>query len=390
MEDVRFYDFEFNLLHIEHDIVSCNWKLYANSVGSFEMHFPLKSLLVQVASENRYLVAVQGEKQAIITGRQFNTEGILYGRSINWILTRFCVPECFDTESLYEKGTIEAKDAQSVCRYILTKYLGHIDNFLVEENQSDVFDEVTLQKEGISSVFELIQDCLSQNRDGHSVFFDVKDRVWRFRPFTVKKSLLVLSEANRNCCDIEYTEDLQNFFVNGWYEQAVEDMGDWDAHLNNPPLSNGRAENYAKAYRVTMEGKEFDINFSKGDYIFCKNKEGIWEKTDRPAPFPVQLTSDFSGIYAWEKALASNEEQEAKNELREDGAAQEETRIKTYQLIYGKDYALGDVLRLEVNKGSFRENVLQQVSGVHLWYEAENAGEEPILVKWEEGYGLQS
>lgn len=41
MEDIRIYDYEFNLLHIEHDVISCNMTLYANEIGSFELHFRL-------------------------------------------------------------------------------------------------------------------------------------------------------------------------------------------------------------------------------------------------------------------------------------------------------------------------------------------------------------
>ena len=115
MEDIRIYDFEFNLLHIEHDIASCNWKLYDNEIGTFEMHFPISSDLTVIAMQKSYLVAVQGSKQAIITGRQIGDEGVLYGRTCNWILTRFCTSEQFDTDSLLEEGTIAAKDAQTIC-----------------------------------------------------------------------------------------------------------------------------------------------------------------------------------------------------------------------------------------------------------------------------------
>ena len=119
MEDIRIYDYEFNLLHIEHDIVSCNWTIHENAIGSFEMHFPLTSNLISVIMQNRYLVAVQGKKQAIITGRQVNTEGVLYGRTCNWLLSRFCVHDTFDTDSLLSEGRIPSSDAQTVCAYIL-------------------------------------------------------------------------------------------------------------------------------------------------------------------------------------------------------------------------------------------------------------------------------
>ena len=59
MEDIRVYDFEFHLLHIEHNFISANWSLKYNNIGTFEGHFPLKSGIVPVIMNNRYLVIIQ-------------------------------------------------------------------------------------------------------------------------------------------------------------------------------------------------------------------------------------------------------------------------------------------------------------------------------------------
>jgi len=227
MEDVRFYDYEFNLLHIEHDIISCNWTLYEKEVGSFEMHVPLASGLVPVAMKNRYLVAVQGRKQAIITGRQLGTEAVLYGRTCNWLLSRFCLPEVFDTDSLYTAGSIGAKDAQTVCRYIINRGMGQIDCFAFEENTESTFGEVYIESKGITSVLDLVSDCAGQAGCGYEVIFDVPKKQLLFRLFTGRRSDSVVSEANRNCYDIVYTEDLQSYFPGGYYEKKTE-SGDTD------------------------------------------------------------------------------------------------------------------------------------------------------------------
>jgi len=135
MEDVRFYDFEFSLVHIEHDIISSNWTLLENGIGTFEIHLPLTSNLVPLAMERQYLVAVQGEKQAIITGRRLAEEAVFYGRSCNWILSRFCIAENFHTDTLFEAGTLGAKDAKTVCEYLLSKGMSHVENFVFEEKE---------------------------------------------------------------------------------------------------------------------------------------------------------------------------------------------------------------------------------------------------------------
>ena len=43
MNDLRFYDFNFNLIHIQHDISGVHWHLKYNGIGSFEAEFSPQS-----------------------------------------------------------------------------------------------------------------------------------------------------------------------------------------------------------------------------------------------------------------------------------------------------------------------------------------------------------
>ncbi len=378
MEDVRFYDFEFSLVHIEHDIISSNWTLLENGVGTFEIHLPLTSDLVPIAMEQRYLVAVQGDKQAIITGRRLGTEAVFYGRSCNWILSRFCIAETFDTDALYEAGALTAKDAKTVCAYLLSKGMSHVENFVFEEKERAEYEDVFLENKGITSLLELVIDVLQQGRGGHDVFFDVKNKLWRFRLFKGKNLPLVLSEANRNCYDTVYTTDLQNHYSGGWYEQAVDVAGDWDAGENEPFLRNDIAENFAKAYRVSADGSRFGIDFIAGNYIICRTADGQWTQDTEASSFLVRLPSDKTGIYAWETPLFADNGQAAQKEL---AACKEEkqTDVTTKGLVFGKDYGLGDRVLMQIKKGGFASGIIRQVTGVHLWYERDGVGEQPIL-----------
>lgn len=378
MEDVRFYDFGGHLLHIEHDIVSCNWKFYYNDIGTFEMHFPLRSKLTEKIMQNKYLVAVQGSKQAIVTGRQMSEEGILYGRSCNWLLSRFCTAEAFDTDVLSEEGAIAAKDAQSICEYIVGKLMGDIPNFVFLQNTEDSFGESHAANNGVSSAFDLIRDCLSEVGAGHTVSFDVANKCFVFRAVKGKELSATLSEANRNSYETEYSQDLQNFFTGGWYEQEMQEMGDWNAEENSPTLTNNQTENFAKAYRVSVAGTRFGIVFAEGDYIVCKEKEGAWQKAETASAFWVHVPSPLEGIYAWETQLSGGSEAEAQKALA--GYAEEETvTAKTRKLFYGRDYSLGDFVRTEIAKGGFRTLGKQRITGVHLWYESGERGEQPIM-----------
>ena len=88
MKDIRFYDFDFNLVYIISDWISLNWELKYNGVGTFELQLPPLSGIIQFLEEQEHLVAVQGDRQAIITGRRLEDDITIYGRTPNWLLTK--------------------------------------------------------------------------------------------------------------------------------------------------------------------------------------------------------------------------------------------------------------------------------------------------------------
>ncbi len=376
MEDIRIYDFEFNLLHIEHDIKSSNWSLYENDIGNFELHFPLTSNLVNVMMKNTYLVAVQGAKQAIITGKQVTTEGILYGRTCNWILTRFVTPEEFNTTELKDSGKITSKDALHVCKYIISLMP---KNTIVFGESGDTFGkEVEMEGKGISNIFDLIQKCTEKAGGGHKVVFDIPNKRWVLHITKGKRLNLVISEGNRNAYETEYSEDIQNYISGGWYMQEMEVVGDWIAATNEPKLIDEATENFAKAYRVKVVGEKFDIEFEEGDYIVCKTKDGKWQKAEKAESFPVRIEPVQKGIYAWESELEGSNEKEARESLGEK-TVEKISKTKTRKLFYEKDYALGDSVAVEIIKGDFATTEDKKITGVKLWYEENDVGEQPIM-----------
>jgi len=384
MEDVRIYDFEFNLLHIEHNISSCYWRLYENEIGTFEMHFSTESDLTRIAAENRYLVVVQGNKQAIITGRKVDTEAVFYGRSCNWILTRFCLPEALDTDLLVSEGVLSQKDAQTVCRYLFTKVMGNITNFVFMQNDVASFGEVFLQNKKVSSLFDLIKSCMEQDGGGHQVIFDTHLKQWIFKLTKGKNLTTVLSEDNRNAYDSEYLEDIQNAYDGGYFEQEITDMGEWDIYTNYPVLEDAIPENYGKGYKVTLSRSttysRFGIAFSDGDYIVCKSASGTWEKASDLQNFQARIAPEQSGIYAWETPLDADNEQDARQYLAK-MQGKKQIIMKTRGLVFDKDYQLGDSMMQKIRKGTFSYNAVRKITGVNLWYEANDMGEQPIFAE---------
>ena len=103
ISDIRFFDFNFNLIHTENEFLSSNWTVYYNDIGTFEAHFDLNSDTLPIVMENDYLVAVQGGLSAIIVGKKVSDELIIYGRTCNWLLTKR-ITDSFDSTT----ATIDA------------------------------------------------------------------------------------------------------------------------------------------------------------------------------------------------------------------------------------------------------------------------------------------
>lgn len=383
MEDIRIYDFEFNLLHIEHNIISSNWTINYNDIGTWEAHFDVGSGIVPFAMSNKYLVAVQGTKQAIITGVQANAEFVLYGRTVNWILSRRMIGK-FTTS---DYAILDVKDVESIARWVMQKTFipppsgeGDINNFVLGGIAGFTVKQL-FWRNTKNAVSEVIKDCLDKDGGGHRVVFDIANKKWVFEVLKGRAEALpiIISEANKNAYETEYTEDLQDFYTSGWYERTLDDKGDWNGSTNaGPTLTNNIVGNYGKYYRVSTAGTQFGIAFKEGDYIVCRNKTGAWEKSDNTDSVWEYVAGDKTGIYKWDCKLSGSTENEAKNDLK--GKQWNKTlTLKTRDIKFLTDYNLGDIVKVQKQVGLWKTTYEKRITGVNLWYENNNIGEQPIF-----------
>ncbi len=373
MEDVRLYDFDFHLLHIEHDIFSANWRIFENEPGTFELHFPLESPLSQVLQSAPYLVAVQGNKQAIVTGYQLSREGVLYGKGLSWLLSRFCLPTDFE----------KTGEAQALCRELFQLILEDIPQIVFEENTEADFGQVSLSGQAGDSLLSLVENAMEQSGGGHQLLFQPREGRFCFSLTKGRELPLVLSEDNKNAYDMELSHDSSPSFFGGYYSQKVEHKGTWDPTQNEPSLTDYNPDNYATGYRINLPSdydsyKRFGITWQDGDYMRCRDKSGTWEKVEELSDFPVHIPGEKTGIYAWETRLSGATEEEAKADLKT-LVPEEEVRLTTHELRLGRDYELGDRVKLRLEKGSLRLCFSRKITGVHIWFEAGEQGEQPVF-----------
>ncbi len=366
MEDLRFYDFEFNLLCTIPDIFDVCWEIKFNGIGNFEAGIIVDEEITKKIMEHEYIVVVQGRKQAIVTEKFFEDNKLtIYGRTVNFILSkRVVMPFNIKYYEVDNKGF-------RLIESLVKQYFPEIEvSYSCEDEEIDFYRLVMYDLE------EIICDILERMRAGHRVVYDIKNKKWVLELFRERETNLFLSEDNKNIYNSTYTSSILDYANCGVYKRDIRDCGDWNADKNDPPLSMGLPENIGKLYRVSEDGIQFSNEYTKGGYIACITEDGNFIKTDYITEYFLEIQTDKQGFYKWESKLSGNSRKEAEKSL---ATKNKENNIKATvrELKFEKDYNLGDVLRIQKRVGGKVIDGKRLVSSVQIWYTSRECGEMP-------------
>lgn len=353
MEDIRVYDFEFNLLHIEHFRISDNWSIYFNDIGTYEGHFSLQSDIVPIVLGNRYLVIVQGDKQAIVTGAQAGqTDFVVYGKTVNHILnSRVMLP--FNTYREFD----DSMTPEDVARWVLTSTFiepddpnDEVENFVlapqigIQQNTEGEEEDEGMWRQTAHPVGDVVIDCMANANAGHRLTFDIPNKRWYFECLQGEELTISLAESERNIYDTSLTVNYLENADGGWYEHTIEQETPEVNTVGETPVASSQDEEAEPTTEWLRLNKE-----------------------DAPV-----------GIYRWVTVLSGQNESEAKSDLKK-RADTEEVIASLKNLTFGTDYNLGDFVTVRIEKGGFLRTVQKRVKGINIWYEQNNIGIQPIL-----------
>lgn len=336
--DLYFYDFNFNLLDIVPQTESINYSVYYNKVGNAEVHMPVRDKTLAFLESGTEMFAAGGTVQWIITGWKCNnTELILFGRTLNFLLTRRAVipfatvnttgkelAKSLVTDAYtVDRGEFTLKDGQVIPiadsdgnTYTLKKQ----DNFIIRDEVTEEFEASRYRRDTGQDLSGCVIDYLNYNTCGHEMIADVKSKQWIFRIYKGERRQLTLSEENRNCSEFEKTVEKQDYYNCGFYEKSSgeDEEGDSDA-------------------------------------------ASAW----------VYVPGSFDGenpILRFEGVLSGSTDSEARASLKDKGIKENLTAIMS-RLQYGRDYMLGDEFRVIYKLGKRANSVMMRVTGVNLSFD---------------------
>lgn len=401
ISDIRFFDFDFKLLHTENEFLSSNWTVYYNDIGTFEAHFDLKSDTLPIVMENSFLVAVQGNLSAVIVGKKVTDELIIYGRTCNWLLTKR-VTDAFasTTDKIDVLLNTKVQEAFS-------------DSPLVTESTFSNLPTLTASRDDKCETFSFVQECLQMANLGNTLEFDPINSKWIFKILKGNEdNPLVISTVNRNAYDISMECELLNLCNEGWFKKQYQNMGEWDPQANalldsdgntisGTGIANGTQDspipsNFGKCWKVQFKQgstytsyAQFGVRLYPGDFVVCDNEKGILKKSDKADTYwtKISIPSANTGILRWESLLSCDNENEAVTALYNTRGTNK-ILGKTVGVYCGNyeeyrdnqcDYTLGDIVSVEWQSGNYKKRAKKRIVGVNLWYEPENIGEEPIF-----------
>lgn len=193
-----------------------------------------------------------------------------------------------------------------------------VENFEVENNI--LGDEILFANEQ-RQAFEAVRDCLNRSGLGHRLVFDEKEEMWRFSILSGGDNGLILSEAHKNTYNTGIRSDILDLATCGLYNRKTDD-----------------------GYESTL----------------------------------ISGDSEMSGIYRWEAKLSGDTETEAANSL-DKCCEKNKISMSLNDVFCGRDYSLGDTVRLQIIKGGYRKTEKRRLCGVKICIDANGYREQPIL-----------
>ncbi len=316
MADIRFYDFNFNLLRILPPYAenigykAINTKQELNGPGSVEIDFQDPILKKFIESHSANILVKWRDFCGVLKSYRWTDDGCkVTGSHLNGLLHRAVVPAIKNTDD-------EGEQIPDTVSNILTTALNDI-SWLLKPDFSGLTKKVTYGSDNYEKADTFLQGLFDEAGLGCEIKADFQNKTFSFEVISPENNALMLSKGNLNAYGFETTYISNSQAFGGWYKNEEE-----------------------------------------------------WKY--------ITLDATKEGIFNIDTVLSSDNEADAMIELKK-SKAEFEILATLKNLEYGKDYKIGDVLRVH-NDG---QTVKRLVSGIER-YEEGGYFETPIMTNYDE------
>ena len=210
MADIRFYDLDFNLLHIlpphsnKIGYKAINAQQDFNGSGSFELLFWDSNLKELVKKYRDNMLIVWRDFQGLLTSYKFNDkENHLYGTHINGLLHRAIIPVRSEKTDTVENLTNLAVNN--------INWLGFTEPQTMTNTVTYSTDKPTTADTYLQKLFE-VGEC------GYELKADFINKRYKLGIITTRQNPLMLSAANLNAYEFETNYIGKEIAFGGWYK----------------------------------------------------------------------------------------------------------------------------------------------------------------------------
>ncbi len=372
--DVRFYSSDFSRLGDFPRPLSVNIQKVYCGYGTAEVHFALREAEVfEILEENEFVMLCADNHWAVVTGWQVGEDIAIYGRTLEWLLTKRIAPA-------YSYADVTPEEAAN-------SIVQSAEDFVMTNQGASLGEKGTFESENPCTVYDGVYKALKPAGLGFMVEPDLSEKRLVFRVYEGAMRECMLSPSMRSACGMEYTVEKQNSATNcGWYKRKVTYMGEWDANVNSPTLQNNVETNAFTCYRITVEGTRFGLSCTEGRYICCDNNQGTWKiyKEKPDAIWTYYDEGEKTGLCKWEAILSGTK---TLNEAETEFSAlipREVIDAEVLRAKYGQDFNLGDKVRVQYEFGEIKRSQIKRVASVNVYFDVDKSGVRPTLEKLEE------
>lgn len=307
-DDIRFYNFDLDLMYILPGYISVSVTQEFNGDGALEIVYTDPELR-QLITDNRDNIIVSWRGfQGFVTGfKNDDAQNRLLGMSLNGLLHRVVIPAQPETTA-----DVETIARNAVVQYAPWLTLGAVSGFTESDAHST---EKYMQGN------DYIKQLMQTDNGGYRITADFKTKKFVFECLKSRTNPLMLSASNLNAYDFEVTYTNKELSYGGWYKKEQEDADPVWTYITLDDAKTGVYKMDTVLEAATEAEARAELAQAVGEYDISAKTKDIYYGTDYQLGDIVRVQKD--GIT--ERKLISSVD------MRRDSAYSEQPNLAEYE-----------------------------------------------------------